>query len=231
MHSHFLPGVDDGCKTPEESCKVLQLCAEQGVGYMAATPHYYADEPLGRFLERRNAAMQLLTEHMGDMPRPEICLGAEVAYYPGLEHEDRIADLCLGKSNYLLLEMPFSRWTPSVLRHVRALVHVQGIVPVFAHVERYLHMQDKRTLDEFLDIGGLVQMNGSFLLERRTRHKAVRMLRKGLVDVMGSDCHNLTSRAPNMGDVWDVLYSAGLGRAAENISETMQEIFEEAMSR
>jgi len=230
MHSHILPGVDDGCRTLNESRSILRLCVEQGVGYLAATPHYYGDEPVSRFLEKRNTAAEQLMEMMGDEACPQICLGAEVAYYPGMEYEDCASELCLGKSNYILFEMPFTRWTPGVLSHVRAFVHRQCVVPIFAHVERYLRMQDKRTMEDFLSIGVLIQMNNSFLLARSTRRKAVRLLRKGFVDVMGSDCHNLSTRPPNTGEACLLLEKTGLSDVYAQMNRTMQSIFEEAIS-
>lgn len=228
MHSHILPGIDDGCKTLDEAQKVLELCVRQGVESIALTPHYHAEEGLSSFLARRQAAAEQLRESMKDRPCPQICLGAEVAYYPGLLQEDRIEELCLGRSNYLLLEMPFSRWTPSVLRNVRALRHVQGVIPILAHVERYVSMDDRRTVNELLDSGVLMQMNGEYILDLKSRRKALKMIRKGLVDVLGSDCHGLNHRPPNLAEAWELLLSGRMEEYAWQISENMQEIFEAA---
>lgn len=229
LHSHILPEVDDGCQSLEESRKVLALCAAQGVSHIAATPHYHAERGLDAFLQRRQAAAERLREAMAGQECPQICLGAEVAYYPGLLQEERIDELCLGKSNYLLLEMPFSPWTPSVLRNVRSLRHVQGVIPILAHVERYASMQDKRVVREILDSGVLLQMNGEYILDSRTRRRALKMIRQGVVDVLGSDCHGFEHRPPNLAEAWNVLESGRMAGFARRIEETMQEIFEEAM--
>lgn len=229
LHSHILPGMDDGCKTPEESCRVLQMCAEQGVQVMAATPHYYAEETVDAFLARRAAAMARLENAMQGREGPQICLGAEVAYYPALLQEEAIESLCIGRSNYLLLEMPFSRWTPGVVRTVRALRYEQGVVPILAHVERYLEMGVFDALRALMDSGVLVQMNASYLVHER--RGAMRLLRRGMVDVLGSDCHGLEHRPPQLGPAWELMNSKRLRNAAEHIAETSAEIMQWAAER
>lgn len=230
MHSHVLPGMDDGCKTPEESRRVVELCVQQGVSHMAATPHFYADrESAESFLARRDAAAERLMEALDGRPAPQFCLGAEVAYYPGLLQQEGIERLCLGRSNYLLLEMPFSRWTPSVLRTVRALRHEQGVVPILAHIERFSAMADRSMVDELVESGVLIQMNAEFFLDAHTHRQAVKLLRHGMVDVLGSDCHGAEHRPPNLGLMWERMGARRLAEAAERIAETSADIFELAL--
>lgn len=228
LHSHILPAMDDGCKTVEESCRVLEMCAQQGVAFLAATPHYYAEETVDAFLARRAAAMEQLEKAMQGRERPKLCLGAEVAYYPALLQEEAIESLCIGRSNYLLLEMPFSRWTPSVVRTVRALRYEQGVVPILAHMERYLDMGVRDALGELMGSGVLVQMNASYLVHEP--RGAMRLLRRGMVDVLGSDCHGLEHRPPELGPAWEFMEKKRHSRAAaEHIAETSAEIMEQAM--
>lgn len=228
LHGHFLPGMDDGCKSAEEALMLLRPALRKGLACMAATPHYYPEESIGEFLVRREQSLCRLKEAAGADALPRILLGAEVAYHPGLILDEDIRKLCLGQSNFLLLEMPFSRWTPGVLRNVRTLYHVHGLVPVIAHLERYLELQDRRAVDELLDGGVLVQMNASYILDRRSRRKALRMIRRGMVDVLGSDCHNLSHRPANLAEAWDVLVRAGLDEELDEILETMWDICEQA---
>lgn len=227
LHSHILPGIDDGCKTVEESLQMLRVMQEQRVAGVAATPHYYPEESVKEFVERRRVSFERLNEAIKDEAHPAICLGAEVAYHPGLVYEDDIRKLCLGKSNFLLLEMPFSRWTPSVLRSVSALRHIQGVIPILAHLERYLGFQEKRVLEEVLHSGALIQMNASYVLDNR--RKAMKLIRKGMVDVFGSDCHNMTKRPPDLSAAIAVLCDGPCEAYARRINETAGEIFEDAM--
>ena len=72
--------------------------------------------------------------------------------------------------------------------------------PVVAHVDRYMRMlKDKRLIDRVLERNLLVQVNASWFLDPRTVGFAVRNLKLGKIHLIGSDCHNLLSRAPNLG--------------------------------
>ena len=210
LHSHILPGMDDGARTCQESAEMLRRSGEQGVLGMAATPHYYPKEPVTQFLERRAASYQRLREYLEEngLTSPELCLGAEVAYHTGLVYEEQLEQLCLGQSRYLLLELPFARWSPNVLRDVRAFRSMWGIVPVIAHLERYQKLQERRTMEELLDCGVLIQVNAEFLLGFWSRRKAKKLIQRDLVQVLGSDCHNLTSRPPNLGQAVQQLASS-----------------------
>ena len=81
LHSHILPGMDDGSKNPEESAALLRMLQQQGVTTLAATPHFYARETPEAFLKRRQEAVAKLPI-MEDGPR--MLLGAEVAYFSGM---------------------------------------------------------------------------------------------------------------------------------------------------
>ena len=72
--------------------------------------------------------------------------------------------------------------------------------PVIAHVDRYMRMlKDKRLIDRVLERNLLVQVNASWFLDPKTVKSAVRNLKQGKIHLIGSDCHNLTNRAPNLG--------------------------------
>nr|MCR4688455.1 capsular polysaccharide biosynthesis protein [Saccharofermentans sp.] len=141
IHSHFLPGVDDGCQTVEESIALLKTQISQGCLGTVATPHYYARESIAAFCARRQEAYTKLIAAMRatglEQFTGRIGLGAEVAYYKGIATDTDVGRLCYGTSNYLLLEMPFAEWNPSVLREIKVLQSSRGIVPVIAHIERF----------------------------------------------------------------------------------------------
>lgn len=233
VHGHFLPGMDDGCKTAEESVQVLQSSYAQGIGCMFATPHYYPVETVAAFLERRQAAYDRLMEHIANcnMPMPEICLGAEVAYRAGISREDDLEKLCLGKSRYLLLELPFRRWDATVVRDIQIICSTKNITPILAHIERYLELQTRDSLNSVLEQDVLVQMNAGDLLRFGSRRSAAKLLKNGIVQLLGSDCHNMTTRQPNLGPALEYLQKHGMKDVAESIGNFSQQIFEEAMCR
>ena len=76
---------------------------------------------------------------------------------------------------------------------------------LLAHIERYLSFQKTETLAQMRQQNILFQANGSFFLKRQTRKKACKMLQNGLIDVLGSDCHNRKDRRPNLKEAQSVI--------------------------
>lgn len=228
MHSHFLPGMDDGCKTAAEAIEVLKNSYMQGVRRIFATPHYYPVESVQSFLERREAAYRdLLEAAREEKDIPRICLGAEVAYRPGLGYAEDLDKLCLGTSRYLLLEMPFTHWNREVLRDVRNMYAAAGITPIIAHVERY----GEQNWRELQGMDVLVQMNAGCLLRPTSRHMAKKLLKTEFVQLLGTDCHNLTDRAPNLGKAAQYLQKKKLADTMIRIMQLSNALFEEATNK
>lgn len=202
FHSHVLPNVDDGSQSVTESLKLLQTEADQGIRKIVATPHFYAshDTP-ERFLQRRERAMEQLREAMAETPGlPEIIPGAEVYYFPGMSESEALRELTIGGSDCLLLEMPLAPWTPAMYREMEAMYVKGGITPVIAHIDRYIHPFRTYGIPKMLEqLPVLVQANAEFFLNRYTGRMALRMLREDRIHLLGSDCHNLVDRRPNLG--------------------------------
>lgn len=197
-HNHILPEMDDGSHSAAESIAMMRAQAAQGVTTVIATPHFYAnDESVVSFLTRRDRAAAKLREHTDDS-MPTVRLGAEVRYYPGIGRMADLSALCIEGSNLLLLEMPFIRWTESMIRELIDLSGKDGICIVLAHIERYLSRQDKAVWSRLLECGILMQVNASFFSTLTTRRRALALLKDGYIHLLGSDCHNMTSRPPQI---------------------------------
>ena len=201
FHMHVLPGMDDGSKDTKTSLAMLARSAEYGVDTVAATSHFYAeDNSIAWFLRRRQEAYDRLVEAIGDRADlPKVRLGAEVRYFSGISAVEDLDKLCLQGTDLLLLEMPFVPWTDRVLREVEAIQR-SGLQVVAAHIERYLDIQPRRTMEAFFDLDTFIQCNGEFFLSRWTARRATRMFKQRQIHFLGSDAHNLTSRAPNLGE-------------------------------
>ena len=133
---------------------------------------------------------------------PKLLLGAEVQYFESIGNLETIQDLCIEGTRLLLLEMPFCRWNERTVQTVLSLNGTDGIRIVLAHVERYLSFPGNAAcLDLFRRDGILAQMNVSCFRGWLNRGKASAMVRKGQVQLFGSDCHNLSDRKPN----WDLV--------------------------
>ena len=205
FHAHILPSVDDGSKSVDESLKLLEMLTAQGVESVLATSHYYADrESPQSFLERRATAYDALKPFL-DSKCPEILLGAEVRFYDGISRLSELCSLRIENTKLLLLEMPFARWTEYTVKELCELSCSNELVVVLAHIERYLNMQDRGVFEYLREHGVLMQVNASFFADLLSRRKALRMLKSGLIDALGSDCHNTHVRRPRINEAINVI--------------------------
>jgi len=235
IHSHFLPGVDDGCQTVGESVEFLKMQMRQGCIGTIATPHYYARESIDTFCSRRQAAYNELINAMNSAGLGQfagnIGLAAEVAYYKGIAADADVWRLCYGTSKYLLLEMPFTEWNPSVLREIKVLQSSKGIVPVIAHIERFFEFNDAKTIEQLINIGVIVQVNsGCFLKHGNTAKLVTHLLKTGTMQAIGTDAHNLTKRVPNMRPAIEQILSSGYEQQLRKVLKTNAMIYNAAMS-
>lgn len=204
-HSHILPEMDDGSHDVAESVSMINMQVSQGVDTVIATPHFYAnDETVEAFLERRQRSLELL---MAGLPeeRPALLLGAEVRYYQGISRMDNLKALRIEGSKLLLLEMPMSVWTEYMVRELTELSCKSSIRIVLAHIERYLNLQKQAVWDRVFDSDILVQANASFFTSLATRRKALSLLKDGKIHFLGSDCHNMAHRPPQIGKAFELI--------------------------
>lgn len=204
-HSHVLPGIDDGSRSPNESIGLLSELYSQGVNTVIATPHFYADEQsVDEFIERREKAYDLLSEQLTpDMPK--ILKGAEVRYYSGISRMEKIECLKIENSKLLLLEMPFAKFGEYALRELEELSARPDIKIILAHFERSASFQEAKTLERIYQSDLFIQANASYFLGFMTKKRAINNLIDSRIHFIGSDCHNLTSRPPKIGKAFDLI--------------------------
>ncbi len=202
FHSHILPGVDDGSASVDESIAMLRLLGEQGVSHVIATPHFYPnyDSP-ERFLQRReDAYASLLTQMEGNSSLPRISLGAEVLFFRGMSESELLPRLTIEKKHCILIEMPPPPWSEAMYRELEAVRTKQGLTPIIAHVDRYISPFRTHGIPQRLaQLPVLVQANAGFFLKPTTASMALKLLKADQIQLLGSDCHNLTTRPPEMG--------------------------------
>lgn len=205
FHTHILPKTDDGSRSTDESLQMLSALKEQGIDTVAATPHFYAnDESVHDFIKRRQASFEALKSKVSD-GMPEIIPGAEVRYYEGISRLDALSSLCLQGTRLLLLEMPMRRWSDYNIRELIDISCSGKIIPVLAHVERYMRFQQKGIFDVLLENDVLMQINASFVNGLLTKRKAVGLIERRKVLFIGSDCHNMSDRPPNIGKAYETI--------------------------
>lgn len=208
FHSHILPVMDDGSASAEESLAMMKLASQQGIRRMVATPHFYPHrEDPERFLHRRREAELILRQAMSGCPGlPELEIGAEVYFFRGMSSYERLHELTIEGTDCILVEMPMSKWSDSMYAELRRINTNAGLIPVIAHVDRYISPLRTHGIPERLgELPVIVQANANFFLRSSTRAMALKMLKDDKIHLLGSDCHNLDERKPNLGPAVDVI--------------------------
>ena len=184
FHSHILPGIDDGSRNVETSIGMLRMCKEHGVDTMIATPHFYADSnTVERFIDSRQKAYDKVMAENMDIP--QIIMGAEVAFFAGISRAEKTDALKVEGTDIMLLEMPFVTWSDSVVQEVRDLIEKRHFHIILAHIERFLQIPgNKPYVRQILELPVTVQVNAETLLDFR--------------QIIGSDCHGMHHRVPNL---------------------------------
>lgn len=232
VHSHFLPGIDDGAGNLKVSVKLLHECYLQKISGIIATPHFYSDCPVEEFLENRQKAYEQVKDVLEQIRYPfPIALGAEVYFTESLPYYEQLPELCIGSSPYLLLELPFQQWGNSVYNVISGMRSNHGIKPIIAHLERYGRFNPRKNIEAIFDMGVLVQMNAGFILNEDTRKAALTAIKQGRADFLGSDCHNLASRPENLRQAYDIIRDAGLREAADRLEENGDELLAAALKQ
>lgn len=201
FHSHILPGVDDGSQSVEMSIQMLRREAEQGITRVVATPHFYArhDDPQRFLRHRMEAEARLRSAMTSETGLPALVMGAEVLYFPGIGHCEALRELTIDGKDCVLIEMPLSPWTDSMYRELERIRSCLGLLPMIAHVDRYIRpLRTYGIPQKLAELPVVVQANSAFFRNRRTQKLAMRLIREGKIHALGSDCHDLDERAPNM---------------------------------
>lgn len=220
LHTHILPGMDDGPKSLTDAMALVERAAIQGVDHIALTSHFSCEnESVEDFLARREMAFSALREAC---PK-ELTLkrGCEVYFSPLLLTENA-EELCLEGTKVLLLELPVLQ-KPAFLREVlRALVQ-KGITPLIAHVERYQYVaQDPGILADWVELGALIQVNAQSVLDGGL---ARRLIKWGLCHIVASDAHSIRHRPVNLRAALDTVAKALGAEKARELEGNAADLF------
>lgn len=220
LHTHILPGMDDGPKSLPDAIALLERAAIQGVDRIALTSHFHCEnESVEAFLARREIAFTALREAC---PK-ELTLkrGCEVYFSPRLLTENAEV-LCLEGTKVLLLELPVLQ-KPAFLREVLTALSQKGITPLIAHVERYQYVaQDPRILGDWVELGALIQVNAQSILDGGLARKLIKW---GLCHVIASDAHSIRHRPVNLGTALDTVSKSLSAEKARELEANAADLF------
>ncbi len=221
IHTHILPGIDDGATDKDISLTLLKILEDDGVNDVVLTPHFYSDsENIEQFIQRRNQAYsELKSVYKGNI---NLHLGAEVYLSKYIANYDDLTELCIDKTKYILVECPFSmEFSSDVYEIIENFIYNHRLTPIIAHIERYHFTslnKDLSLIESLRSIGCLIQINADSLLLKKTKKLVLKLIENNLVDCIGTDTHNLTHRPPNYIKAIDVITKNLGAEYAQNIS-------------
>lgn len=221
FHTHVLPGIDDGSQSIAESMALLRAAARQGITHMVATPHFYPNQDTPeRFFLRRDKAEAKLRQAMATEPGlPELHIGAEVYFFPGLSNSEVLREMAIRGTKAVLVEMPMQEWTDKMFHELESIRHKTGLTPIVAHVDRYIApLRTYRIPERLAELPVLVQANASFFQRLSTKGMALKMLQRDQIQLLGSDCHNLKDRPENLGTTIELIERKLGPRAIQRIN-------------
>jgi protein-tyrosine phosphatase len=200
LHTHILPGVDDGPATTEAALGMAHAASVAGTRAMATTPHInhgFGVQPAGLASAREALADRLAEEGI----ELELLAGGEIAPERLQELDDDVLrTLALGGGHYVLLECPFS--AVAGMEMMVTDLHRRGFGVLLGHPERSPTFQrDPARLAALIELGALAQVTtGSFTgnFGEVPRRAAAAMLEQGLLHVLASDAHDEVHRRPDL---------------------------------
>lgn len=194
IHSHLLPGIDDGVKTIEETIYILRTFQKLGYKKIITTPHvmsdYYPNTEDG-ILNKLEETRAIITKH-----KLNIKFEAAAEYYLDENLISKLSNknkLLTFGDNYLLFETSFYN-KPTFLEEAVFSMNTNGYQPILAHPERYSYLEgDQELLEKLKSMNLLFQMNILSLAgfySNEVRKFAIKLLKANMVDFVGTDCHN-----------------------------------------
>ena len=195
IHSHLLPGLDDGVKSFEESLEIIQYFESLGYKKLITTPHIMSDvyrntpEIIERTLQELRAFISQRNCHVEIDAAAEYYLDESLVH--SLQTNERL--LTIGKRS-LLFETNFLN-EPLNLKHFIFIASTKGYKPILAHPERYLYLYNNLSkIEDLLNRGVQFQINLSSLTgyySRQAQLTAQELIDRGWVHWLASDCHHM----------------------------------------
>ena len=193
IHSHILPGVDDGSRTPDETVCMAKVASNDGTTFMLATPH--------RKDVTEKSSVHILRKLLQEMNKRITADGIELTLLLGMENHldldlprdyaDGLA-LPINESKYMLVEMPFFG-RPNYVESVLFDLQIQGLTPILAHPERIEAFQ--KDLDFLVDLigkGMITQITAGSIMGHfgnLAKKFTKTLMKRGLCHILASDTH------------------------------------------
>ncbi len=235
LHTHILPGLDDGASSWEDSLEMARMAVEDGIRTMVACPHLFQHRSIDLAAVNHKEA---ILEKIREFKQKLEAAGLDLGILPGCDFPLSFEGLQLLENNqiltindgkrYLLLEFPDSSLPPAT-EDICFRLSSKGIIPIITHPERHLiFMERPKKLQRLIDLGCLVQITAASLtggFGRQVARAAREMLRHGYCHILASDAHNPRSRPPLLSQALEAASSlVGRERALAMVTSTPEKI-------
>lgn len=191
IHSHLIPYIDDGAEDYDESIDLIRSFKEIGFSKIVTTPHVMSD----CYPNDTDSILSGLVNLKKELEKEniDVDISAAAEYYVDFEFQKQIKNknfLVFG-DNYILIEFPFVG-VPNEINEIIFNLQLQGYNVILAHPERYMYY-DVKDLQNLKERGVSLQINLLSLIgyySSEVKNNAARLINKGLVDFVATDCHN-----------------------------------------
>jgi len=225
IHTHILPGIDDGSASEDISCQILAELKKQGVTEVVFTPHYYGRRhSVEQFLYQRQGAFTRLLEVYDGGLKTHLGCECNIAMC-ALNDLRQLRAVVIEGTRYILTEMSFGpSWDGELAERVQTLTSI-GLTPLIAHIELYPAVRKNPSLAaELISRGCLLQVNCDSIVKGDSL--AFAFIEHGQIYAMGSDTHNMTARPPRYAEAKEIFVSRYGERAFEDIQRHMADMLE-----
>lgn len=224
IHTHILPGIDDGSQSVEETLEILDEMEKTGVNKVVATPHYYCEKStIDDFLKNRQVAYEKIIDKKPE--NIDIILGAEVLLEYNL-HKLDLKKLAIEGTDYILIEMPYGKWDPWVFDELFKISAKHGLEIILAHIDRYLVFIKKEHMRTLMKMNIKFQVNVDYLGGIFKKSGAMQYIKDGVADFIGSDCHNMTTRPPCFAKAYKKIKSKCGKETVDNFMENARKMLQ-----
>lgn len=202
LHSHILPGIDDGAKEMAVTMNMLQIAVKDGIKKIAATPHFYTGyyentyEDVYKLVKKINGIAKKKEIDIDVIPGQEVFLDKHT-----LEFYKQGVIRGIGETKYMLIELPMESMPKDALNIIYEL-RIEGVIPIVAHPERYDYIIEKPSrINDFIEEGCFFQINSgsiSGIFGKRIQNTSRIFIQYGVCNFIASDAHSTGMRSPKM---------------------------------
>lgn len=205
MHTHIVPGVDDGATSLHEAISLLKMLKTQGVGTVIATPHFYADSlNLEEYIKKVSDSFAVLNKAVKNQGFPQMFLGYEVLYFNNISSCDVLNKLSINNSRHILIELPYDNINDRVLDDIYNIQFNQGLIPIIAHIERYSKYKGFSNLIELVENSDIeAQINADSILSGPYKRVSLKLISSGVCKYIASDAHSVAKRPPRIAGAYE----------------------------